>query len=443
MTSRAEFINQQLLLIDGQYAATGLPKHRKMTTSPFVFFRGTSQLFYADLAAGNILLPGDFRSVPLTNIMGDCHTSNFGFFTEEGSHNESVVFSINDFDDACIGHAVWDVLRFMVSLGLAADHCIGLQLGKYCALEEKHIHKPVVSLNQVVSAMESFLAGYIEILRLCCSSGLERAQCLSKTYNDFTRPSVLEKRYKKALSIAIGGELFAEKSALAKAVDLQQRPLAFRQHTDKFTRKGVNLESIAKNLAPYFYDVIHDAVFRLNSGTGSVNMQRFYLLIGPENVSASIADLHRCHVVEVKQQRTAAPIFYFPTLHHKNRLNPAHLTVKCQRSMQHRHDTILDEAYYDDAHWLIRSRHHAKVGIDPEHICFGDKNANQCGFENYAYACATELARAHCRGDMGSVLFEKSMLEAIKKNSDQLMSTANEYQNQVLDDWNWLRTQEN
>ncbi|MGB3724538.1 MAG: DUF2252 family protein, partial [Glaciecola sp.] len=405
MTSRADFINQQLLLIDGQYAAKDCPKHVKMCTSPFVFFRGSSQLFYADLAVHNIAIPKAFDKVPLTTVMGDCHTSNFGFFTEEGSHGENIVFSINDFDDACIGHAYWDILRYCVSLALAVDHCEGIKLGTY-ASDKDYSQKPVVAQSDIVPAMQAFIQQYCDVLL----QGIERKPTddhfLDETYHDFNTPSVLKKRYKKATQVALGGSLFTSKSALAKAIDLSEWPLKFATNPVKFTYQDVPTDIINTRISPYFYDHVLDAVKRENSGTGSVNMQRYYLLIGPEEArheQMPAADelstlLNLCHVVEVKQQRTAAPIHYFSDLHHQNQLNAAHLTVKCQRKMQRRQDYCLDDIYFNEAHWLIRSRHHAKVGVDSEHIGFGRVNALEGGFAHYAYACGQELARAHCRG---------------------------------------------
>ena len=102
-----------------------LSKHQKMALNPFRFLRGSSGLFYADIQSGLLKLPPALvQQVPFTTVMGDCHISNFGFFTEDGSYGQRVIFAPNDFDDACIGPAVWDLSRYIISLLLAAD---GLQ----------------------------------------------------------------------------------------------------------------------------------------------------------------------------------------------------------------------------------------------------------------------------------------------------------------------------
>jgi hypothetical protein len=438
--TRAAFIDEQLLRVDGAKAADRLPKHRKMCTSPFVFFRGSSSLFYADLAAGILPTPQHFNDVQLTSITGDCHTSNFGFFTEQGSHGDKVVFSINDFDDACVGNAYWDIIRFAVSLALAADHCQGLQKNKYSA-DKDYSQKTAVSRKQVSCAIEAFISAYLAIVKEVLCSHDNKSVILNQRFNDFNTPSVLKKRYKKACSVALGGEFFFSKSSLAKAVDVTNIPPTFKLNAEKFTRKNIPTETIKKQFSPYFFDNIVDIVGRINSGTGSVNMGRFYLLLGPKNIQ-SIDEMYRCHVVEVKQQRHAAPISFFPEIHHQNHLNPAHLTVKCQRRMQNTIDYCLDEAYYNKQHWLIRSRHHAKVGINPEHIGLGKINAEHSGFEFYAEACAQELARAHCRADMSSVLFEQTIVNALNLAGKDMSSIAINYAEQVKLDWQWLCKQQ-
>ena len=49
-------------------------------------------------------------------------------------------------------------------------------------------------------------------------------------------------------------------------------------------------------------------------------------------------------------------------------------------------DLVLDEVKFENAHYLVRSRHHAKVGIDPQDIAMGNKAING-GFEYFA-GCA-------------------------------------------------------
>ena len=62
------------------------------------------------------------------------------------------------------------------------------------------------------------------------------------------------------------------------------------------------------------------------------------------------------------------------------------------------------------ADWLLRSRHHARVGIDPEIIALGHKPGIR--LRDYAKACSKVLALAHARGDRRSARFEWAMSDA-------------------------------
>ncbi len=179
-------------------------------------------------------------------------------------------------------------------------------------------------------------------------------------------------------------------------------------------------------------DAVVDIVKRHNAGTGSVNMDRYYFLVGPSKPYKSSSFAH-CHIVEVKQQREAAPLHYFPSINPVNRLNAAHLTARCQRRMQRKPDLVLDEVKFNNAHYLVRSRHHAKVGIDPQDVAMGTKAVNG-GFEYFAGLCGYSLALAHCRGDRRSTRFATSMSVTLNKVKRELVEIANLYAKQVVAD---------
>lgn len=88
-------------------------KFRKMAADPFAFYRGSAALFYADVGAEEDRWADD-RTARVW-IHGDLHAENFG--TVMNSHGE-LVFDVNDFDEAYIGHFSWDLRRFLASLAL-------------------------------------------------------------------------------------------------------------------------------------------------------------------------------------------------------------------------------------------------------------------------------------------------------------------------------------
>lgn len=81
----------------------------RMSADPFAFFRGAAALQAADLARG-----------PSTDILvascGDAHVANFGYFA---SPQRTLVFDVNDFDEAAWAPWEWDVKRLVTSIIVA------------------------------------------------------------------------------------------------------------------------------------------------------------------------------------------------------------------------------------------------------------------------------------------------------------------------------------
>jgi len=110
-------------------------KYRAMRAGAFAFFRGTCHLFYEDLPRGSSL-----DASPSAWISGDLHLENFGVYKGD---NRLAYFDLNDFDEACLAPASWELVRVVTSLFLAAEEIgitersVGLladtMLGAYCA----------------------------------------------------------------------------------------------------------------------------------------------------------------------------------------------------------------------------------------------------------------------------------------------------------------------
>jgi uncharacterized protein (DUF2252 family) len=88
-------------------------KYRKMAADPFAFYRGTACLFYADVTT----MPSEYVDDRTSRIWihGDLHAENFGTYLNSDGR---LVFDINDFDEAYLGHFDWDLRRFAASLAL-------------------------------------------------------------------------------------------------------------------------------------------------------------------------------------------------------------------------------------------------------------------------------------------------------------------------------------
>lgn len=89
-------------------------KYRSLRDNPFAFLRGTCHLFYDRLAEG-----GFDVAAPAVWCCGDLHLENFGSYKGD---NRLVYFDINDFDEAALAPASWELVR------LAASMHVGLTL---------------------------------------------------------------------------------------------------------------------------------------------------------------------------------------------------------------------------------------------------------------------------------------------------------------------------
>ena len=88
-------------------------KFRKMAASPFAFYRGSAPLFYADVV--RLEDPWADERTSRVWIQGDLHAENFGTYMDSAG---ILVFDVNDFDEAYLGHFTWDLRRMAASLAL-------------------------------------------------------------------------------------------------------------------------------------------------------------------------------------------------------------------------------------------------------------------------------------------------------------------------------------
>ena len=87
-------------------------KYAGMRGNAFAFLRGSCHLFYERLPRS-----ADVKSPPVW-VCGDLHFENFGSYKAD---NRLVYFDINDFDEAVLAPASWELVRMLVSLRVGAD----------------------------------------------------------------------------------------------------------------------------------------------------------------------------------------------------------------------------------------------------------------------------------------------------------------------------------
>ena len=124
---------KQIQKVENKLLKELLPlRHKKMAADIFSFYRGTAEL-----------MAGDLKQQINTGIpvlaCGDAHLGNFGFYA---SPERQLIFDLNDFDEAHIGHWENDLRRLLVSVKLAGilndfesdslDHLVKSAVKSYC-----------------------------------------------------------------------------------------------------------------------------------------------------------------------------------------------------------------------------------------------------------------------------------------------------------------------
>src|ERR1700742_51722 len=113
----------------------------RMLADPFSFYRGSAAVMAADLAAS------PSSGIPIM-CCGDAHISNFGLYA---APHRSMVFDLNDFDEAAVAPAEWDVKR------LIASAIVG---GRHAGYPAKAIRR---SVEQALAAYQTGLEATLEM----------------------------------------------------------------------------------------------------------------------------------------------------------------------------------------------------------------------------------------------------------------------------------------
>ncbi|MBN9098424.1 MAG: DUF2252 domain-containing protein [Pseudonocardia sp.] len=126
-------------------------KFRKMAADPFAFYRGSACLFYADVAGRED--PWADERTSRVWIQGDLHAENFGTYMDGDG---VLIFDVNDFDEAYVGHFTWDVLRFAASMAL---------LG----------WRKAISDDDITTIVEGFVRAYLDQVRVFVGTSDDRS----------------------------------------------------------------------------------------------------------------------------------------------------------------------------------------------------------------------------------------------------------------------------
>ena len=254
-------------------------KFRKMAADPFAFYRGSAPLFYADVAAMDDRW-ADARTSRVW-IQGDLHAENYGTYMNSAGY---LVFDVNDFDEAYLGHFTWDLQRMAASLAL---------LGFAKALSDETIEAMIRSYaDAYLEQVRAFAGGDRDEefkLTLDNTEGAVHATLLSARLQ--TRVRMLD----SLTAIEDGERRFVERPGVRRLDD--------DEAAEVHAAYGDYLETIpaSKRQQSVSY-AVKDIVGRTGFGIGSAGLPAYNLL-----VEGRTQALENDVVLSMKQGNRAAP----------------------------------------------------------------------------------------------------------------------------------------
>jgi uncharacterized protein (DUF2252 family) len=288
-----------------------LLKYRAMRASTFAFMRGTCHLFYDELPRGGV-----FKSAPAVWVCGDLHLENFGSYKGD---NRLVYFDINDFDEAALAPASWDLVRLLTSIRIAADT---LRVGA----------------SDAQSLCEECLQAYSSALVAGKSYWVER-----ETAKGLVR-ALLERVRNRQRAVFLDTRTITSRGKRRLRIDGKkalETPDAERSVITAFIREFAKGQQ-----RPAAYEVLD--VARRIAGTGSLGLDRYVILI--EGKGSPDGN----YLLDLKR---ALPSTLVPHLNLEQPTWPseAHRVVALQRRLQAVSIAFLHPVMLDDNPFILRA----------------------------------------------------------------------------------------
>lgn len=388
----------------GRMAGLKPVRAKRMSVSPFSYFRGMPSLMLYDLAWENQ------HSGLFQQVCGDCHLLNFGGFA---SPERNLLFGINDFDETLVAPFEWDLKRLATSLVIAA----------------REMNQPdAVGLNAVAVMFEAYRKHLKEMMNLSplqiWYEKVDAEDLLQNTGN----ASVRKKRKKNIES----AQHRTTHSVLPKLTEKDERT-GQRRFLDEppLLRHPVGNEPFAKN-TPEFFKRYRQSL----KADRQVLFDRYLLTdvalkvvgVGSVGTRAAIAlfeDGDREPLI--LQMKEAKPSILSPLLTQQF-AHEGERVIQGQQLMQAASDIFLGFASYSrqQQHFYVRQLRDMKVSVDLEDM-------DDIYLYEYAESCG--MALAHAQGKAGNPDILMGYLGAGQLMTKVFQDYALAYANRNADDY--------
>jgi uncharacterized protein (DUF2252 family) len=397
---------------DGRLSGLVPLRFARMLTDPFSFYRGSAAVMAADLAAS-----------PTSGIelmcCGDAHVSNFGVYA---APDRSIVFDLNDFDEAAVAPGEWDVKRLITSAIVGG----------------RHAGYPAKAIRRCV---EQALVGYQTSLEAM----LEEMNVLDRYYLR-VEPEHYTGKVSKGLQAVIQKTISQARTRTSARVfrriteigpdgtpRLREAPPVL-QHVDEQTEAPL-LEAVREYLAVVPADValllshfrITDVALRV-VGVGSVGTRCYLvILVGPNGTPLILQIKQAVRSVLEEYGGWAQPDSLNAAVEAKGQ---GVRVIDGQQILQAMSDVFLGTTRKDGRDYYVRQFHDMKGSVDTEGM-------SAATFSEYVVACAVLLARAHSQSANASVL--RGYVGTSSAVHDAVAEWSYAYADKSLDDFHQLR----
>jgi uncharacterized protein (DUF2252 family) len=345
-------------------------KFRRMAADPFAFFRGSACLFYADLTAKREHFSDERTS--RVWIHGDLHAENFGtYMNSEGM----LVFDVNDFDEAYLGHFTWDLRRFVASLALMGWQK-ALPDDDIRRLNDAYLRAYVAQVRHYVDAADD----YDFALRLDDTEG---------AIHEVLREARMSTRVGLLASMTeiVGHDRRFVRDPTTRDLSKTERrkvEAAFERYLDTIPQRKREHREV-------FYD-IKDVVGRAGFGIGSAGLPAYNVLIEGFNQA-----LENDVVLSIKQGNIPAARRFVDVEAARDYFeHEGHRTVVSQRALQAHTDPFLGYTTIDKVGFVVAELSPYEADLDWGEITEPDE------IEPVLVNLGKATAKIHCVSDHDS-----------------------------------------
>ncbi|HEY2557363.1 MAG TPA: DUF2252 domain-containing protein, partial [Diaminobutyricibacter sp.] len=385
----------------------------RMLTSPFAFYRGSAAIQAADLRNG---IDTNAEIV----ICGDAHIANFGLFA---SPQRTMIFDLNDFDEASYGPWEWDLKRMVTSVVIAAKHKgYSVTDARGAAIASAVAYRDALRSAMQLDALQRF---YLAATVTPGSSpfGKKTQKTIDSTLasaRNRTSARVMEKITELAPD---GTRVIVENPPTLTHVDTTHE----EELMDAMREYALTVPShVALLLSQYeITDVARRVV-----GVGSVGTRCFILMLTGPRADPLVLQLKEA-TESVVQQFGGIPRHVLPGGDHQKRgSHNGGRVVSNQRIMQAVSDPFLGYLTFGGFDFYVRQFRDRNVSFDIDAL-------GRQPFTDYVASCGALLARAHAQSP--NAAFIAGYIGSSESMVNAVVDWAFAYADQSLADFEALR----